>query len=128
MQTSRRNVHQTVDYNNIKQLKELAKEKRSVSEARIVDSILKYLNTLPEAKFLKRHGSAFGKGGEPDITGCLGGSHVEIEVKRPGEKPTQRQLAALKEWQGAKAVALWVTSLDEVKSLTEFWRGSCQTE
>jgi hypothetical protein len=52
----------------------------------------------------KRHGSGFGRSGEPDLFGSYCGRHFEIEVKRPGEEPSKLQRERLKEWADAMAM------------------------
>jgi hypothetical protein len=85
-------------------------------EASIVKSCLKWLNSLPRSEFQKRHGART-RSGDPDIYGCLDSIHWEIEVKRPGNKPTPRQNARLDAWLNAGARACWVESLDELKHI-----------
>ena len=36
--------------------------------------------------------------GDPDIDACIRGRSVQIEVKRPGERPTLLQLKRIEEW------------------------------
>ena len=86
-------------------------------EASIVASILGYAATLPEAWFEKRHGSAYGSAGRPDITGCIRGRRVEVEVKQPGVGPTMRQRVELARWAKAGAVTGVVHSRDEFVAL-----------
>ena len=77
------------------------------------------MNSLPGCRARNNHGNAFSGAGTPDITACYRGRHIEIEVKRPGEKPKKLQLYELEKWREAGAVAVWVESLDEVKQLME---------
>jgi hypothetical protein len=50
----------------------------------------------------------FGRAGDADLTGLLPDARrVEIEVKRPGKWPTPKQIARLREWNAAGAVAFW---------------------
>lgn len=113
-------------------------------EARIVDKIKKFIDTIPESCCEKRHGSPYGKTGQPDITGCIKGRRFEIEVKvpdenaapervvcpywpdearamadgslsAPGNKPTALQARRLEEWQAAGAVAFVAYSVEAVK-------------
>ncbi len=57
----------------------------------------------------KRHGTAFGKAGQPDISGCVCGRRVEIEVKTGRNEPTDIQVQRLAEWSkaGAVCIVLW---------------------
>ena len=55
--------------------------------------------------------------GWPDITGVIPphGKALWIEVKRPGEKPSELQRYRLKRLKKAGAVAFWTDNLDKVK-------------
>lgn len=59
-----------------------------------------------------------GTPGALDIKGMLhGGRMFEIEVKRPGEKPDERQLARIAALQANGAVAGWATSVEEALAI-----------
>lgn len=85
-------------------------------EKNIVESIMRWLKTVPGCYAEKRHGSRFAAG-RPDITGCIDGRRFEIEVKRPGRKATKLQEEMLRRWRSAGAIAGVVTSRDEVEEL-----------
>lgn len=87
-------------------------------EKTIVKQILAWLNSMPECYARKRHGG-MANPGEPDITACLSGRRIEIEVKRPGGKPTALQLHQLDQWRKAGALAFVAYSLEEVKGEME---------
>jgi hypothetical protein len=89
----------------------------STSEKAIVNSILRYLNKLPQCVARKRWGSGFGLAGEPDIDACIQGRSLQLEVKRPGKKPTMLQEKRLAEWSAAGAVVGVVHGVDEVRGL-----------
>jgi hypothetical protein len=72
-------------------------------ESALVRTILHALEKVPGICVRKRHGTAMGKAGDPDISGCLEGQHFELEVKRPGNEPTPLQWARLAEWHAAGA-------------------------
>jgi len=91
----------------------------TMRESSLTTRIIKYLNSLPGCKAEKRHGSQYSEAGAPDINACYRGRSVQIEVKRPGEKPTRIQLKRLREWQEAGAVVGWVTDLEGVKKIIE---------
>ncbi|MCP4878300.1 MAG: hypothetical protein GY896_22840 [Gammaproteobacteria bacterium] len=93
-------------------------------EKSIVKACLDYLNSLPSSEFQKRHGSRT-RSGDPDITGCLNGMHWEIEIKRPGKKPTDRQYSRLRTWSKAGAIAIWVTSLEGLREFMQKYEGYC---
>ncbi len=78
-------------------------------ESTIKRQIMRFLKSLPESDWeVSPPGSVSGK---PDITGCLKGRYVAIEVKRPGKIPTPIQSYKLKKLKAARAVAFWTTSL-----------------
>lgn len=86
-------------------------------ENSVVAAIGRYLDKLgPICCWEKTHGGGYGRAGKPDITGCLAGQRFELEVKRPGGKPTKLQLAKLKKWHEAGAIADVVESVDEVRA------------
>ena len=87
-------------------------------ETRIQKAIVKHLKKLG-GHARKVHGSAY-SAGEPDIDACIAGRSVKLEVKVPGKKPTPLQLAVLRKWQKAGALAGWVTSLEDVDDLLSF--------
>jgi hypothetical protein len=86
-------------------------------ERAIVKAILGYLNGLPNCLARKRWGGGMGVAGEPDIDACLRRRSIQLEVKRPGKKPTQLQLRRLEEWRRAGAVVGVVVSVDDIRSL-----------
>lgn len=89
------------------------------SERSIVKAILAYLNSLPNCLARKRWGGGMGMAGEPDIDACIGGRSLQLEVKRPGEKPTELQHKRLEEWRQAGAITGVVTSVADVRDLLE---------
>jgi len=82
-------------------------------EREIVKQIIAALRKVPHCTVRKRHGTAYGTAGDPDITGCINGRHFELEVKRPGCKPTELQRQRLKEWAKSGAITGVVTSSRE---------------
>ena len=87
------------------------------SERAIAKAILAYLNGLPNCLARKRWGGGMGVTGEPDIDACICGRSLQLEVKRPGENPTQLQVRRLEEWRKAGAVVGVVMSVDDTRSL-----------
>jgi hypothetical protein len=61
----------------------------------------------------KVHGNAFQTAGIPDVDAVIFGRSVRIEVKRPGEVPTELQNRVLAELERAGAFVTVATSLDE---------------
>jgi hypothetical protein len=82
-------------------------------ESALVAEILRALRALPGVMVRKRHGSAWGVAGDPDLYGSIHGRHFEIEVKRPGERPTALQQARLKQWAATGALAGVARSVEE---------------
>lgn len=72
-------------------------------EATIRTKIIKFINGRPGGAIQIRHQSGYHRKGDPDLTGAYRQLHVEIEVKRPGEKPTELQAQRLNYWQSAGA-------------------------
>jgi len=87
------------------------------SERAVVRAILAYLNKLPGCLARKRWGGGMGVAGDPDIDACIRGRSLQLEVKRPGEKPTPLQLKRLEEWRNAGAITGVVTSVEETMAV-----------
>ena len=86
-------------------------------ETNIVKNIKKKLETIPGVVVRKRHGTAFGIKGDPDLYGLVRGRHFEIEVKRPGENPTELQLSRMREWKAAGAITGVARSWEDTKEV-----------
>lgn len=80
-------------------------------ERTIVQNIRKAL-TARGCWSMKTHGSEV-SGGYPDLLVCCSGRLVALEVKRPGEHPTQRQQYELDLIAKAGGVAACVHSVEE---------------
>ena len=65
----------------------------------------------------KVHSSGYTGAGEPDIDACLHGRAIKVELKQPGKVPTAIQLATLRKWEAAGALAGWVRSVTELNEL-----------
>lgn len=91
--------------------------KSSILEPRedvVVEKLIKYLNKIPNCYAEKRHGGIFQKTGNPDITGCICGRRIEIEVKRPKEEAREKQDAILNRWGRCGSIVGVAHSLDEL--------------
>jgi hypothetical protein len=95
------------------------------TESVIVRKIMAKLSPLCLVR--KRHGNAFGVKGDPDVYGCLPmthpqwpGRHFEIEVKRPGEKPTPLQTTRLQAWEAAGAITGTAWNVDDALRILGF--------
>lgn len=78
-------------------------------EKSITKRCLKWAQKIPCSKWYKRKGGETNKG-EPDISGCVQGIRFEIEIKTPGNKPTDLQDFKIKEWKAAGAISGWADS------------------
>ncbi len=74
-------------------------------EALLVRRILKELNSWPQTRAVKMHGSPYGRRGDPDIWGCRYGQMFLLELKAKGKKPTLTQLKQLGHWARVGATA-----------------------
>lgn len=82
----------------------------------VVVPILRYINSLPNAKAINIHGSIFSERGTPDIIGCVNGHMVAFECKRSHREELELiQLWRLCEWLQAGAIVGGVASVDDVK-------------
>jgi len=87
-----------------------------VLEKAVVARIMGDLKTRPGVVVRKRHGTAMGVAGDPDLYGTIGGRHFEIEVKRPDDpssRLTKLQRRRLLEWKMAGAIVGVARSVDE---------------
>jgi hypothetical protein len=87
--------------------------KSGCRESALVAEILRALRALPGVIVRKRHGSAWSVAGDPDLYGSIHGRHFEIEVKRPGDRPTALQDARLKQWAATGALAGVARSVED---------------
>lgn len=75
--------------------------------------IVNYLKTLPCSEWeVSPPGSPTAK---PDITGCLNGFYIAIEVKVPGKKPRKAQGYKMNRLRRAGAVVFAATSVEQVR-------------
>lgn len=91
---------------------------RSGTESNLKRSVMKMLALeYPRAVVRKRHGSMYSTAGDPDLEILLAGVHIECELKRPGENPTQLQQRRLAEWAAAGAVTACIHTVGEMRDL-----------
>jgi hypothetical protein len=86
-------------------------------ETEITKDAIIWLKTQPRTYAWKLHTGPQGEGGHPDIDGCTNGRSIKIEMKRPGETPTTRQMARLLRWRATGALVGWATSVEEVRAI-----------
>jgi hypothetical protein len=86
-------------------------------EKDIVNSITKYLKTVPNCWFFKEHGGMYGTAGVPDFICCIAGRFVAFEVKTEKGVLTKLQESTLTKINAAKGIAHKVSSLQEVEEI-----------
>jgi hypothetical protein len=90
--------------------------RQPVLEKAIVGRIMTNLKKRPGVVVRKRHGTAMGVAGDPDIYGTIRGRHFEIEIKRPHDPSsqlTELQTRRLLEWKLAGAITGVARSVDD---------------
>src|ERR1039458_2899935 len=93
-----------------------AMKHQAVLEKAIVTRIIKALKDKPHVVVRKRHGTAMGMAGDPDLYGTINGRHFEIEVKRPNDSSsqlTELQTQRLMEWKAAGAITGVARSVED---------------
>jgi hypothetical protein len=91
-----------------------------VLEKAVVARIMTALKKLPGVVVRKRHGTAMGVAGDPDLYGTIRGRHFEIEVKRPcdpSSKLTKLQTERLVEWKMGGAITGVARSVDDALAI-----------
>ena len=88
-----------------------------MKESQLIQSIRKYLATLPECFFWKEHGGQYGTAGIPDIIVCYKGRFYGLEAKVGKNQTTRLQAATIEQIRHAGGVAAVVRSVDEVKEI-----------
>jgi len=86
-------------------------------EKAIVTACLIYLNSRNRCRAVKRHGTAYGTTGEPDIDAVYRSFALKLEVKKKGQDPTLLQQHRIRQWRDAGCVAVVVTSADDCACL-----------
>ena len=82
----------------------------------VVQPVLKWLNSLVGCKAINIHGSVYMERGTPDIIGCYKGHMFLFECKADKGALRPDQVARIKQWSEAGAVALEIRSLQEAKN------------
>lgn len=92
-----------------------------MKESSIQANILAWLNKQPETIAENVIGTAV-QSGRSDISACIRGRCVRIEVKRPDSSydVTTKQRIYLKRWRRAGALCISAKTLDEVKTKLKF--------
>lgn len=89
-----------------------------MSEKRIETNIQRYLDSIG-AYHIKNHGSIYSRAGTPDITACVDGRFIGIEVKQPGGRVSALQAAHIELIKQAGGVAFVAYSVEETKENLE---------
>lgn len=102
---------------------------RRRSEADIQKGCVQLLNGRGYA--IVTTGSRYLPTGTPDVLACVRGRMVAVEIKRPGERPEPAQVAQLRRWQNAGALAGWACSEEQLEQLLRhveepLWRNDFQ--
>ncbi len=100
------------------------RKKSAVRESALVSAIVETLRATPGLVVRKRHGTAWGFAGDPDLTGCYLGRHFELEVKTPAGVLTRLQEARLAEWARAGAITAVVRSVSDALAALGIGEGS----
>lgn len=94
----------------------MANRDKRLEYSGVVVPVLKYINSLPNAKAINIHGSVFSERGTPDVLGCIGGRMVAFECKRDATEDLEAiQKWRLSEWLTAGAVVGGVSDVSHVK-------------
>lgn len=89
-----------------------------IKEKTLVTKFVKWLNTLRGCLAYKR-AAGRDRRGKPDVTGCLQGIRLEIELKIGDNTPTPIQAGWLKKWQDAGAITGWANDFDSACDLVK---------
>jgi hypothetical protein len=94
--------------------------RQPILENSVVTRIMRDLKKNPDIVVRKRHGTAMGVAGDPDLYGTVRGRHFEIEVKRPNDPSSQLtrlQEIRLDEWKAGGAITGVARSSEEALEL-----------
>jgi len=88
-----------------------------MTEKDIVQTIIRYLKTVPGCFAWKTHGGPYGTAGIPDIIACVNGRFFAFEVKTESGKVTPLQEVTIRKILAAGGTAAVVRSADEVRAI-----------
>jgi len=89
------------------------------AESRLQRRIRRGLKEAFGGHYYKIWGGPYQQAGIPDIIGCVEGRFVGLEVKQPGEEPSELQKIELENIRNAGGIAGVVTSVDEAIALVK---------
>ena len=85
-----------------------------MKESKLSKDYIKWLNSLPKTKAMKRWATT-GRKGQVDITGCSHGYRLEIEVKIGNNRPTEKQKWWMNYWEKTGAIVFWGNNIADLK-------------
>jgi hypothetical protein len=98
------------------------------NEAELSKAVIGHFNRIKNVKCQKIKGTAYGSP-TLDILGSRNGKLFWLEMKQPGEVPTDRQYQTMKEWIGCGAIASWTDSVEgAMLFLFEDWTEITETK
>jgi len=101
-----------------------------MSETNLQKRTIKKLRKHVGGWWTKVHGGPFQRRGLPDIFGSVNGLFIAIELKMPGNKPTELQEEAMKKIrEDGGALCFWSQDSDEVvRKVKEYVEGRGENE
>ena len=88
---------------------------RKVRESNLKTQCLKWLEKSEHIYAVKNHGSAYSAVGTADLTICVEGRYLAVELKKKGGKPTKIQEWRMEQVRRAGGRAELVGHLDELR-------------
>ncbi len=88
-----------------------------MKESDLIQSIARYLKTIPALFFWKEHGGMYGTAGIPDIIVCFKGRFLALECKVGRNTPTLLQAQTIRKITDAGGIAAVVRTVEEVKAI-----------
>lgn len=88
-----------------------------MKESDLIQSIARYLKTIPALFFWKEHGGLYGTAGIPDIIVCFKGRFLALECKVGRNTPTLLQAQTIRKITDAGGIAAVVRTVEEVKAI-----------